>query len=153
MASNLLACLQGSYTMTTTLKPQKRTRTLPRKRMTLDEEQIMTKLMTGKISAHDLKFLCQTAQAWIRFDSFLHWKRNFSIINLLSQPLGADQAVYAHTVKAPAPSLSLGGVWSTVLDVECGTGSIVARPRTEAHAGVCLCVHYCIAKFHDSHVE
>jgi hypothetical protein len=31
------------------------------------------------------------------------------IINLLSQPRGADQAAYAHTVKAPAPYLSLGG--------------------------------------------
>jgi hypothetical protein len=31
------------------------------------------------------------------------------IINSLSQPRGADQAAYAHTVKAPAPSLSLGG--------------------------------------------
>jgi hypothetical protein len=31
------------------------------------------------------------------------------LINLLSRPRGADQAAYAHTVKAPAPSLSLGG--------------------------------------------
>jgi hypothetical protein len=30
-------------------------------------------------------------------------------INLLSQPRGADQAAYAHTVKAPAPSLSFRG--------------------------------------------
>jgi hypothetical protein len=35
-----------------------------------------------------------------------------SVINSLSQPRGADQAAYAHTVEAPAPSLSrllLGG--------------------------------------------
>jgi hypothetical protein len=31
-------------------------------------------------------------------------------INLPSQPLGADQAVYAHTVKAQPPSLSIGKV-------------------------------------------
>jgi hypothetical protein len=31
------------------------------------------------------------------------------MINLLSQPRGADQVAYAHTVKAQAPSLSLGG--------------------------------------------
>jgi hypothetical protein len=51
---------------------------------------------------------------------------------------GADQAAYTHTVKVPAPSLSLGGG----LDDECGIGSSIALPRMEAHVGVCvsLCV-------------
>jgi hypothetical protein len=53
------------------------------------------------------------------------------IIHLLSQPRGADQAAYAHSVKAPAPSLSVGGglgcqgVWSRR----------PAYPTTQADAG------------------
>jgi hypothetical protein len=40
-------------------------------------------------------------------------------INLLSQSRGADQAAYAHTVKAPAHSLSLGGGPSLIYSPKC----------------------------------
>jgi hypothetical protein len=65
------------------------------------------------------------------------------LINSLSQPRGADQAVYAHTVKAPAPSLSLGGpdLQSYMLSVGPDRASPgLARRRTWA----CVCVFVCV---------
>ena len=62
-----------------------------------------------------------------------------------------DQAAYAHTVKAPAPSLSLGG---GALGVVAGLGSSIAGPRRGARVRVfvctcrvCVCVGTCRVKY------